>query len=304
LAILAVLLLASIGIPAKVFAQVPNSQGLAITPPVFELSANPGDTIVNTIRVDNLTEAPLPIDTFADNFTAIGEEGQVGLSKEESAFSLATWISISPSSATLAAKASKTFEFTIKVPKNAEPGGRFGSVVFSTNGKKPDQGGGVGTGQEVGSLILLTLAGEVKERASIASFKTTQSVFEQGPISFETRIKNQGNVHIKPTGTITISDVFGKKQATIPVNSQNVLPDAIRKLSATWGSAGSFGKYTATLSLQYGQNKESMTASTTFFIIPWRLILAWMLGIAVLAFLLFLGRKRFGKAFRILLGKE
>lgn len=279
------------------------TRGLAITPPVFELSANPGETISNSIRVDNVTNVALDVSTIAENFSALGEEGQVGLSPEESAFSLASWITISPATFKIPAKSSHVFNFSIKIPQNAEPGGRFGSVVFKTDAKPP-KGSGLAVGQEVGSLLMLRIAGDVSEKASIESFKPTQAVFERGPISFETRVKNLGNVHLKPTGTITITDVFGKKVATVPLNSQNVLPDAIRKLSANWTNARSFGRYTATLSLQYGSTQESLTSSTSFIIIPWRLILAWLIGIAAIGILLYLGRRRFGKALRILFGKE
>src|SRR5688572_22414881 len=61
-------------------------QGIVVTPPTFEISANPGDAAKNSIRVDNLTSAPLHITHVFKNFMALGEEGQVGLSEEESGF--------------------------------------------------------------------------------------------------------------------------------------------------------------------------------------------------------------------------
>jgi hypothetical protein len=296
------LLLASICIPGVVKAQE-QPQGLAISPPTFELSANPGDTTKNSIRVDNLTTIPVHVTTALKNFTALGEEGQVGLSDEESGFSLASWITIDKSDATIDAKASQVFTFTIKVPANAEPGGRFGSIIFKTDAQ-PTAGGGLSISQELGALLLLRVAGESTERGHIEEFKVLRDFYEYGPVQFETRLKNEGNVHIRPTGTITIADFFGNKVATIALDSKNVLPGAIRKLENNWSEHTLFGKYTATMSLQYGANQQMVTASTTFVVIPWRLLLVWLAALAVVAFLLYRGRTRIIRAFRILFDKE
>ncbi len=278
-------------------------QGMAITPPTFELSANPGDTTSNSIRVDNLTSTSLHLTVATKNFTALGEEGQVGLSDEESNFSLASWITVNKPEAVVPAKGSETFTFTIKVPANAEPGGRFGSIVFKTD-VQPGSGSGVSIGQEIGALVLLRIAGEITERAHIEGFKPTQGFYEYGPIPFETRIKNEGNVHVKPTGTITITDIFGNKVASVPVDAKNVLSGATRKLESEWPAQSLFGQYTATVSLQYGTNQQIITASSSFVAIPWRLLLVCLVVLSGIGFLVYRGRQRIVKAFRILFGKE
>lgn len=278
------------------------SQGLTVTPPTFELSANPGDTLKNSIRVDNLTTTPLNITTGLKNFTALGEEGQVGLTEEESGFSLISWIKMDPQAAEIPAKGSRIFSFTIQVPTNAEPGGRFGAIIFKTD-VKPVAGSSLAIGQEVGALVMLRLAGEVNEQAHIETFKSLRSFQEYGPVKFETRIKNDGNVHLKPTGTITVTNFFGRKVATIPVDAKNVLPAALRKFHSNWDKTSLFGKYTATLSLQYG-NQQILTSSTTFTVIPYRMVLLALVVALTIGAVLYLGRQRISKALRILLGKE
>lgn len=300
-AIFTLLLLSLTSFPADGQAAEPN-QGLAVTPPTFELSANPGDSLKNSIRVDNLTDTSLNVTTALKNFTALGEEGQVGLSEEESSFSLASWIKMDPEATEIPAKGSRIFTFTIQVPATAEPGGRFGSIVFKTDIKSLE-GSGMAIGQEVGALIMLRIAGEVSEQVHIEAFAPVRSFQEYGPVAFETRIKNTGNVHAKPTGTITITNFFGQEVATIPIEAKNVLPGAVRKLSSTWDVTSLFSKYTATLSLQYG-NQQILTASTSFTVIPYRMILGGLAIVLIIGTVLYLGRRRIKKALRILLGKE
>lgn len=286
-------------------AQQPSA-GISVSPPSYELSANPGDEITNTIRVDNPVDQALKISVSARNFTALGEEGQVNLTEEDSTYSLAKWITISPSTATVDARASQEFKYTIKIPADAEPGGRFGSIVFKTAAKPLTGQSGVSVGQEVGSLVFLKIAGNVQEKSSIAEFKATHAINEYKPVNFDVRVKNEGNVHTRPTGTITITNFFGKKVATVPIDSRNVLPGAVRRMEAQWKDSGRFlfGKYTATISVVYGGNSQIVTASTTFWGFPYTIILVSIGALILLGLLVFRARKRIRLALRVLSGKS
>lgn len=287
-----------------VYAQAPPKTGLAVSPPTFELSANPGDTLKNSIRVDNIVDVPLDVTVDARNFTALGEDGGIDLSSKDSEYSLARWISTTPSKITIPAHESQTFEYTITVPKNATPGGRFGSIIFQTASSALGGGTGVAVSQEVGALVFVKIAGTVVEQASIASFNPTSAFNDRGPVNFDIRVKNDGNVFFKPTGTITISNFFGQTVATVPVNEQNVLPGAIRKMDASWDSGWLFGRYNATLSLVYGKDHQVITASTAFWGFPYKLIGTIVVALGFIIAFLYPRRARIQRAFKILFGKE
>lgn len=295
-------MLASVSV---VSAQSSSQTGLAVSPPTFELSANPGDTLRNSLRVDNVTDQPTAVSVDIRNFTALGEEGGIDLSNEDGQFSLADWVKVTPESVTIPAKGFMTFDYTITVPANASPGGRFGSIIFKTAPKQVSNGSGVAVGQEVGSLLLLKIAGDVNEKASIASFRARNAINEGGPVYFDVRTKNDGNVQLRPKGTVTITNIFGKKVASFPVEEENVLPGAIRKSQATWRDSGLlFGRYNATVSLVYGSERQVLTASTSFWGFPYKAMGLGLLIIAVLVLLVYPRRKRIARAFRILFGKD
>jgi hypothetical protein len=277
---------------------------LAVSPPTFELSANPGDKLQRAIRVENLTDRALTVAVERRNFTALGEEGQATLTPENTAYSLASWIAVAPDTATIPAKDSKDFDFTITVPASAEPGGHFGSIVFKTAAPPANTSGGVAVGQEIGSLILLKVAGNAEEKASIVSFNSAADLWEYGPITFETRIKNEGNVHLKPTLTMTITDMFGRKVATIPMDSRTILPGSIRKLTGTWAEKSLFGRYTATLSAAYGDKKQIITATTSFMVIPYKIVFGVGIGLVIVGFLLYRARQRLARSLKVLFEKD
>lgn len=286
--------------PAK--AQAPNATGIAITPPLFELSANPGSTLKQSIRVDNLNDSPLSLFIDRRDFVAVGEEGQAELTEKPTSYSLSTWIKPETEKIDLPAKGSKTVNFQIVVPEKAEPGGHFGSIVFHTS-PQPD-GTNTIVSQEVGALILLKVAGEAKEKASIASFSAAKTLWQHGPVAFEARFKNEGNVQVKPTGTITISNIFGKKVGSVNVDSRTVLPDSVRKMRGNWPGSSWPGWYTATLSLNYGGKNQILTSSTKFVVFPYKVIVPLLLVLIILGVLIFRGRKRLARSLRILLGRE
>ena len=300
----ATLLVLASSLLASVPASADSKVGLAISPPTFEFNANAGDAVSNSIRVENITDQPLPVTVDIRNFTAMGEKGEVSLSKGSNRYSMSDWISVTPTAQTIAAKDSAVFNYTIHVPQNAEPGGRFSSIVFSVAPQKVTGGSGVAIGQEVGSLLFLRVAGDVKESAQIESFDTGSILHEYGPVHFQIRVKDTGNVQFQPRGTVSITNMFGKPVQTIPVNAHNVLPGAVRQMDASWQHKWLFGQYNATVSLVYGSKGQIITASTTFWGFPFRIILVVLIILAVLGFIIFRGRRRFGRAFKVLFGKD
>lgn len=274
--------------------------GLTLIPPSFELTANVGGSLNNIVKLQNNLSTPVKIAVDRRNFTAIGEQGAVGLTEEETSFSLASWISVSPSEVTIAPGATQEFKFSVNVPLNAEPGGHFGSLVFRTIPTENLSGSGAALATELGSLILLRIAGSATEEAAIASFEPEKNFFEYGPVNLITRVKNQGNVHVTPTGTITITNMLGKKVAQFPLESRHVLPGAIRRLESTWDTNWGFGRYTATVVMVYGKDQIQRAAVTNFILLPYRVTAIVATILLIIAYLLFRSRRRLAAALKII----
>lgn len=272
-------------------------QGLMVVPSNLSLDLKPGTETVKTITLYNNTDNDVEIIPQTRNFTAQGEEGDVTLTSSDTGYSLASWITVAPEKTTIKSRGSADFTYVVKVPQNAEPGGHFGSIVLST--VKPE--GNLGqTGayviQQVGALILAKVPGDVNESARLESFTSNKNFYIEGPVDFDIRVKNDSTVHITPSGTITIKDMFGRKEV-IPVESRNVLPGAIRRLFSTWNSKFMVGKYTADVSLYYGSSNQNLKGSLVFYAFPVYYALIVLAVIAVIVIF----RKRFFKALRIII---
>jgi hypothetical protein len=286
-----------------------SGQGLEISPPVIQLDANPGQTVTTVIRVRNVTSGVLIAKGKVDDFGAgTDESGTPKLLLDESGatrFSLKYWVSGVPD-LTLASQELKTATVSINVPRNAEPGGHFGVVRFT--GVPPDLNTtGVALSASVGTLILLRVSGAITDKADLAQFSTgvpatgktpfsKKSFFEHGPVAFLVRIKNEGTVHEKVKGSIELRDTFGKKVTSVVVNASggNVLPDSTRRFEEVYANKQLFGHYTAKLALTYAGNK-TITGTTGFWVIPWKLILLVLLGLVIVLWVLKIGMRRYNE---------
>lgn len=287
-----------------IFSQGVFAQGVAIgvSPLSFELTANPGDVIVNQLKVYNSSENSVVIKMEIEDIVPAGERGEVKSLPERETYSLASWVMVEPAEFTLEPKEQKYVTFQVSVPGNAEPGGHYGTVLARTTAVGASAGGpGVAIVARTGVLVLLSVSGDIKEELVVRDF-TAPTYSECGPISFAVRFENKGTVHVRPMAVVTITDFMGKKVAELQLPQNNVLPEAIRRFDVSWDKKWLFGgRYVATLSGSYGMGNTLLSPQViTFWVFPWKL----GLGILVLLILLILTRRRWLAAFRILIKGE
>jgi hypothetical protein len=308
----------------------PSSVGLTVSPPTFELSANPGDVLDNTVRIINESTDAITFEAAVEDFTVTGTEGTVSVNPDASPNAFSKWFSFGQKEFRLESKQSVLVPYRIQVPQNAEPGGHFASVLFRPKSSASPGATGARVVQRVGSLILMRVSGDINEDGRIEKFvpktfvgewdevtgsdgKTKILVaknekldseqqrrwFERGPVAFDLLVKNNGNVHFKPTGTVTISNLFGRKVATLALDPRNVFPGGERRTTVIWPESRRLwgGFYRAEVTAIYGSQNQVITASANFFGFP-KLVIGLIL---LLLLLLGLLRRRLWKAVRVLI---
>jgi hypothetical protein len=285
-------------LPSVVSAQQAG-QGLEISPPLINLKAKPGDTVETEFRIRHVTDQTLVARAQYNDFVAGNEEdGNPKIlldssSNEPSPYTIKDWIR-TITEVTLSPNEQKVIKISLKIPGNASPGGHYGVIRFT--GTPPEvESSSVALSASIGTLVLVTVSGNIKDEASIAEIYTSQnnkkrSVFEYGPVSITTRFKNSGNVHNQPTGNITVTNMIGRTVETLKFNesNSNVLPQSIRKFENTLNKKLLFGRYKVQADLVYGADKNIITQNTYFWVIPYKLI---AIGIGLIALLVFAVRK-------------
>ena len=215
-----------------------GAAALTVSPVKIEISGDPGQTLRDEITLFNEQDTAKTFFSSSENFEARGETGDPYF--VASTTGLATWIT-TKESVTLKPGERKTIPFSILVPKNAEPGGHFAAIFWSTTPLQKQEGGQVAIGAKLGILVLLRVSGELKEGGGLLEFKAERGrVLTSLPITFIYRFSNDGNDRIKPEGEIKIKNILGFTSAVLDANKGegNVLPTSIRKFNALWHSGG------------------------------------------------------------------
>lgn len=283
-------------LPTTIFAESP--QVLTVTPPLFQLSIAPGDIWKSSVKVVNGNPEDLTVYAEIVNFAAQGEQGQGRfipiLNEDDSNSTLAQWIEIAKGPHVIKPEQTKEIPFFVEIPEDAPPGGHFAAILIGTQPPKGDGPLIVQTSQVVTSLFFVRIEGDVVESGNIREFRTEQSLVSTPENEFVLRFENKGNVHLQPRGEIKIINMWGSERGIIPINNQthfgNVLPESIREFHFSWKGEKSIteiGRYTAEVTLTYGQNGyKNVSAKTYFWVIPIKATLI-TLG-SVIAFILFL----------------
>ena len=313
---------------AAVFVGGASAWALTISPPLYEIGATPGQNLTTSLKVFNETESDSTWYFSTENFTSQGEQGEPKFyaGGTSNTFDLASWIIAPRAPITIKSGETRQVEFIIEVPKDAEPGGHY-AAVFLNSAPPSSEGGTVGIASRIGTLVLLRVEGDITEQGDLREFTTagSQSIFGALPIDFYMRFENSGSVHLKPFGEIGITNIFGIPVAAVLMNQGkqpdgqiapvgNVLPKSTRKFDARWQKsedatkpAGfleqldyerrnfALGLYTATLNLEYGTNGETATSQTSFWVLPWRVILVYGAIGAIILALLFFGVRRYNE---------
>jgi hypothetical protein len=291
----------TIFLASPVFAQQSSNTsgvGTEVSSPIYEFSLKPGQVQQDIIKVKNVGSSVTTYYPQVLDFTSNDRDGAPVFVKEgekSPTYSLSEWVSISTEPVTIEPNKSQAFNFNITVPENAEPGGHYAGILFSTQAPTSEDTN-IGIASKVGSLILVSVAGDIKEQASIQEFKTDKPQYEEAKVNFSTTIKNTGNVHVQPKGVITVKNLIGGQVAAIDVNqlSANVLPGSSRIFESSWEDPGfKLGLYKATLTLTYGDPSQTISSSTSFWIIPWMTLLIALLVIAVVLAILIFAIKRY-----------
>lgn len=259
-----------------------SASALTVGPVKLEYLAERGSSVSGTIVLQNEEDMPR---TLTPSFEAFTEEGgQKVFMKEES--DLSSWIKTA-TSVSLLSKEEKRIPFTIEIPRDASPGSHFAVMWWGT---APEEGSQkqVSIITRAGVLIYLTVKGDLREAGTIREFNTgDKSVFWDMPIPLSLSFSNEGNVYLKPKGSITISSIWGSRKKMLVFNEygSQVLPGKTKTFTFAINEDDGFyfGPYKATLEVAYGMEKTQANGSFWFWIFP----IGWIIKFVILLLFVF-----------------
>lgn len=175
----------------------------------------------------------------------------------------------------------------ITVPRDAEPGDHQAAVVIRSD-EEIVTAGGVNVISSVASLFIITVEGDIIEDGRLLSIAPKRNLNWSTPLELLVTTRNDGTVHLIPTGTIAIKNIFGITVDEILVADWVILRNSTRSRAFAWLPRFALGRYTATTDLVLNSDAgETLTSpvSTSFWVIPLLPVLIVLLAIFLVSFL-------------------
>lgn len=193
-----------------------ESKALGITPPLLDYSLEKGQTVTGEAEVFNN-------DDFMSNYlfkvVNIDYEGDTAdpvfdINEDPSPDTLASWITVSPVTATVNSMSKVKVEFTITIPEDTEAGTYTAILVVMQQPSREAGSNEVGVGKQLGLTFVITVKGGNLQDPSLKDFRLVNGIDFFGikilntlPADFKTRLSNEGNTYFLPQGKIIIRNI-------------------------------------------------------------------------------------------------
>jgi hypothetical protein len=286
--------------PSLASAQM-DSLALTVTPPLININLTPKQEVATEISVVNNNGRPIKVYIevvdFQDRGNGVEFLQDPSIKNDPGAENIfmSRWVTLTRTEVDLPPYRSEKIPFVISVPEGANPGGHYAALLIGTNPPDVDgQGSVVKVSSKISCLILARVEGEVDERGAIREFSPERGLSGNAENNFKVRFENLGNIHLRPQGTVKVTDMFGKqKGAVVEFNNKkdygNVLPGGDREWNLSWKDEDFFvfNRYKADLSVSFGQEAiQTDNRFTYFWAVDWKWLSIFLISLAVFVVLL------------------
>lgn len=276
---------------------------LVVAPARSTIEADPGKTTSFAVRFYNTGTEPISGTFKVADFIVDNSEGSPsfleGPTTLSNRYAAAQWVTLNTEKGTIPAAGMVIIDGKIRVPSDANPGGKYFAVFFEPTSNIPDPTGGkqeeaASVSMRIAGLVYLRVSGPVTESAEVIKF-SAPGFSEYGPVDISTEIKNNGDYHITPKGQVTVKDMFGLEVAKADIGETNIFPNASRTIVTKLGTKWMIGKFTADFNATYGESGKTLASSLTFWVFPWKVAIAVTLGIIIIILIVIILSNKFTK---------
>lgn len=253
---------------------------VVVRPVKTEVTIAPGEEKRVLFRVSNGTPSPVHVSVSFDDVAPVAQMSAVDdpikiLEGGRGVYSLKDFLNTETPSFDLLTGSEREVSVTLHIPKDAEPGGRYGSAIFHFSPIASPSGvsANVALESRIAALLFVRISGNVQEEGKLVAFglfnnaQTTMPPSQSAPLRIQVAYENTGAVHVNPYGRITIRSFFGDT-FTLPIDPYAVLPGATRMREIDYAQSLSPGLYRAHLELNRGYEDIVDEQEVQFWVLP------------------------------------
>jgi hypothetical protein len=207
---------------------------LSISPPRFELSAQPGQTVRAVAELSNASGLATQLN-FATAEWELTPEGGVVLTDALKPDSCRPWVAIERRKATLQSKGQLRYRFEVTPPANVAPTEcRFAIVVSGAEAQvSPGENVKFPISSQIAIIVYVTV-GDVTPKLEIVK---ADVIGINGVMTPVLMVKNSGSAHGRLSAFLTGTDALGKKREFTPATLP-ILPGETRRIALSVDNGG------------------------------------------------------------------
>jgi hypothetical protein len=218
------------GLAALVLIISPALAQIAISPGSMDMLVPEGWHALPCITVSNDSDKLMDFKVeLAGYGQGISGSTEV-LEPDTNPLSAVSYISFAPAEFSLEPGGSQEIDLTVSIPQEID-GGRYAVVLVIAT---PGDGGPISTVSRMGILIRLTIDGSNLIRQGSIEEIGSEPVESGEPIPIEVAYANEGNVHCRVQGSVTVFDAQGDVLDVARTSWAVVIPGYTRELVAEW----------------------------------------------------------------------
>lgn len=262
--------------PAVAGAKTPT--GIQVSPLRSYPTQNPGTITSSSLTITNNTDTPQQILLTTETFHTTGEDYRYSFGS-----SVATnWVQFAEPVIDLAPKQSKVAKYTIVVPSDAAPGGKY--LALMTTVAPPPDSKKITEVRRIASLVYLQVNGQVTKTSQLLSFDVPKLTSTPG-FTAHVRINNSGNTHFQSRVGFYVQRWPFRSEGTYVTQLQGfVLPGTVRQLNTLVNLPRSPGIYRVTADYSPPQGGVNRISHTIIYLPLWFVIalVVFLFGLLVL----------------------
>jgi hypothetical protein len=274
----------------------PKGSGLSISPTLSQFTIKPGESQKLDLKLKNVTVSDINAQAFVNDFIADNDTGnpQIITDPNKTTPNSIKKFVVGLEDIPLKVGEQKTANLSIEIPKGTTAGAYYGVIRYKAvpAGNNTPKEGEVALSASVGSIVLVTVPGNIKEQVQLNGIhvyngKHEGTFFFKKPNKIGVEIKNLGNGFVAPFGSVEVQKSgIGSSTTKYQLNNVNprgvILPGSERTFTNDLKNINQIGRYKVIASVAYGSGSQVLTSEKTFWYIPGWLLITILIIVAIL----------------------
>lgn len=236
-----------------------SAKGLALAPIRTEAVIAPGWAASYKLNLTNYSDRPMAVALSAEEFSVVDQQYNYAFDARSD---ISKWVTFDKTTVQLEPGKNSVVAYTVNVPQDAEPGGRYISLFAASNVQSAP--GEIRTEQRIASLLYVTVKGDVTRIGSLKSL-AIPFVFD-GYQPWKIVIANSGTTHFRSKYSVSIRNIFDGKEVASIADSALVLPHTSRAIVAPMPVLKYLGIYRAVYTVGLGDSPARVRESYMVFL--------------------------------------